>query len=60
LAEVGNAAEHGRSLSAYGNWLLERGMVVQGRQQLEQAKDIFSRLEMKKSLQKTEQLINEL
>src|SRR5690606_6205990 len=55
LTEVGNESELGRTLSAYGNFLLEQGKLEEGKVQLEQAKEIFSRLEMKRVLKKTEQ-----
>lgn len=60
LKEVGNESELGRCLSAYGNYLLEQGLIIQGKKRLEMAREIFERLEMKRILQKTEQLIDEL
>ena len=60
LTEVGNESELGRALSSYGNYLLEQGQMVQGRKHLEMAKEIFSRLEMKRVLEKTEQTIEQL
>jgi len=60
LTEVGNEGELGRCHSSYGNFLLEQGGIIQGKKQLELAKEIFARLEMKRVLKKTEQTIGEL
>ncbi len=47
LRAVGNEGELGRCLSSYGRFLVERGDADSGREQLEQAKEIFERLDMK-------------
>ena len=60
LTEVGNDAELGRCHSAYGNYLLEQGDISNGKAQLELATQIFSRLDMKRVLKKTRQIIDEL
>lgn len=60
LSEVGSEGELGRCLSSYGHFLIEQGNIVQGKQRLEMAKDIFSRLEMKRILRKTQQTIAEI
>ena len=60
LREVGNESELGRTLMSYGTFLLEQGMFIQGRKRLEMAKEIFTRLEMKRVLEKTTRTIDEL
>ncbi|MDX9721574.1 MAG: tetratricopeptide repeat protein [Myxococcota bacterium] len=60
LTEVGNESELGRCHSAFGNFLLEQGDTVRGKQHLERAREIFSRLEMKRVLKKTVQTIDEI
>ncbi len=60
LRDSRSEPELGRCLSSYGNFLLERGQLVQGKQQLELASDIFKRLEMRKFLKATDQLLGEL
>ena len=60
LNDIGNEAELGRSLSSYGNYLLEQGQFEQGRKRLEMASRIFKRMEMRKILAKTQELIEEL
>lgn len=60
LERVGNAAELGHTRAAYGNFLLEQGQLVQGRKHLEMARAIFERLDMRRPLEKTDQLIGEL
>lgn len=60
LREVGNEGELGRTLSAYGSYRLEQGEIEEGKALLEQAKDIFSRLDMRRVLEKTVQTIGEL
>ena len=57
LREVGNRAKLGRCLSEYGNFLLERGDTVQGKQKLERAREIFDRLEIQKLREATEKAI---
>lgn len=60
LKDVGAEGELGRCLSSYGGYLLEQGLLIQGKKRLEMAKEIFARLEMKKILEKTSQTIDEL
>ena len=54
LTDIGDEAELGRVLSAYGEFLMRQGLSIQGRKRLEMAKSIFSRLEMRRVLQDTE------
>lgn len=60
LTEAGNEAQLGRCLSAYGHFLVEQGEVVQGKQKLEMAREIFKRLEIRKLWDATERVIGEL
>jgi tetratricopeptide (TPR) repeat protein len=58
--EVGNQAKLGRCLRAYGNFLLESGQTLQGKQNLERAREIFERLEIRKLRKATEQTIHQI
>ncbi len=58
--ELGNDAELGRVYHSYGTFLIESGLLVQGRKHLEMAKDIFERLEMRGILEQTEATIGAL
>jgi tetratricopeptide (TPR) repeat protein len=60
FTEVGNESQLGRCLSSYGHFLAERGELVKGKQTLEQAQEIFKRLEMQKLWDATEKLLGEL
>jgi tetratricopeptide (TPR) repeat protein len=60
LSEVGNAAQLGKCLTAFGHFLLEQGDLVRGRQQLELAQDIFDRLQMHKLWEANDALMQTL
>lgn len=60
LKSSGSESQLGHCLSSYGNFLLEQNQIIQGKKQLELASEIFKRLEMRKFLDQTEQLIGEL
>lgn len=60
LREVGNRAKLGRCYSHYGNFLLDRGDAVQGKQNLERAREIFESLEIRKLREATEQAIHQV
>ncbi|MFB6263697.1 MAG: tetratricopeptide repeat protein, partial [Bradymonadaceae bacterium] len=45
LEAVGSRAKLGRCLSAYGDFLVDRGDAVRGKQHLEQARELFKELE---------------
>lgn len=60
LKAAGSESQLGHCLSNYGNFLLEQNQILQGKQHLELASEIFKRLEMRKFLDQTEQLIGEL
>ena len=60
LRQVGNEAELGKVLRVHGNVLIERGEVEAGKEKLEIAAEIFRKLDMQQTLQRTEQLIAEL
>lgn len=47
LRSVGNEGELGKALSSYGKFLVERGDADLGRENLQQAQEIFERLEMR-------------
>lgn len=57
LRAVGNEAELGRCLSSYGRFLVESGDSDTGREQLEQAKEIFERLDMEGLRKQNEDVI---
>ncbi len=60
LSEVGNTAQLGKCLTAFGHFLLEQGDLVRGRQQLELAQDIFGRLQMHKLWEANDALMQTL
>jgi len=60
LSEVGNEAELGKVLRVHGNVLVERGEVDAGTARLEQAAEVFRRLDMQETLERTEQLLAEV
>lgn len=60
LRGVGNEGELGKALSNYGRFLVELGESDDGRERLEQAKEIFRRLEMKSQESATDRLITDL
>jgi len=60
LRDVGHRSQLGRCLSRYGDFLLNRGETVRGRRHLEQARDIFEHLEIRKLREATEQAIRRL
>jgi tetratricopeptide (TPR) repeat protein len=60
LREVGNEGELGKALSSYGRFLIERGDAESGRENLEQAREIFERLEMHSLFDDADQVIGAL
>ncbi|MCA9522795.1 MAG: tetratricopeptide repeat protein, partial [Myxococcales bacterium] len=60
LREISCEAELGKSLLNFGHHLIERGLMAKGREQLEQAAEIFQRLEMRPILERTRGIISEL
>lgn len=60
LRDVGNEGELGKTLSSYGQFLVERGDQESGRDNLERAREIFQRLEMRDLFSATEQVIGAL
>jgi len=58
--ELGVDAELGRTYQSYGTYLLEQGILVQGKKFLEMAKEIFERLQMRRVLQQTTETITAL
>jgi tetratricopeptide (TPR) repeat protein len=58
--EIGNTAELARTWLGYGTALVERGDVLQGRRYLEMARDVFERLEMRRVLGETRELIAQI
>ncbi len=60
LSQVGNAAQLGKCLTAFGHFLLEQGDFVRGRQQLELAQEIFDRLQMRKLWEANDSLMQTL
>ncbi|MFB6351317.1 MAG: tetratricopeptide repeat protein, partial [Bradymonadaceae bacterium] len=60
LREVGNQAKLGRCFRRFGNFLLDRGDAVRGKQNLERAREIFERLEIRKLREATEQAIHQI
>ncbi len=57
LEDVGSESQLARCLSSYGEYLVERGETERGKQKLEQARELFERLEMKTHLEATDQRI---
>ena len=60
LTEVGNDAEIARTCLSYGLFLLEQGLMVQAKKRLDEAREIFSRLGMKRLLEQTDHYLSEL
>ncbi len=60
FANLGNESQLGRCLSSYGQFLVETGDFIQGKQKLQQAQEIFKRLEMQKLWEATERVITNL
>ena len=60
LEEVGNESQLGRCLASYGQFLVEQGEVIKGKQTLEQAQEIFKRLDMHKLWDDTERTLGAL
>ncbi len=58
--ELGNESQLGRCLSSYGQFLVETGEFMKGKQNLERAQEIFKRLEMRKLWDATERVITSL
>ncbi len=57
---LGSEAELGRAYHAYGTFLVEQRLLVQGKKHLEMAREIFQRLEMRRILAQTEETIHDL
>lgn len=60
LRDIGHFEALGRAVSSYGNHLLEKDRMEEGKLHLEEARTIFAKLDMKGLLQKTEETIGEL
>ena len=60
LRASGSESQLGHCLSAYGHFLLEQEQFIQGKQHLELASEIFKRLQMRKFLEHTQQIIGAL
>lgn len=58
--ELGNESQLGRCLSSYGQFLVEAGEFIQGKQHLQRAQEIFKRLEMQKLWDATERVMTNL
>jgi tetratricopeptide (TPR) repeat protein/predicted amidophosphoribosyltransferase len=58
--ELSNELELGRSLTALGNYLLERGQIDRGRELLFRAREILERREAARSLARAERTLGEL
>lgn len=57
LEEIGSAAELGKSLLAHGSFLAELGRVEASRAELERAREVFQRLDMRDSLERADRVI---
>ncbi len=57
LAAVGLEAELGRALLAHGAFLAELGREGEARQELERAREVFVRLDMRDGLERTERVL---
>jgi tetratricopeptide (TPR) repeat protein len=57
LESVGVAAELGKSLLAHGSFLAELGRVDEARAQLERARELFARLDMRDSLERADRVL---
>ena len=57
---IEDESELGRTYHSYGTYLIEHGLLVQGKHHLELAREIFQRLEMKRILAQTEATIHQL
>ena len=57
LEAIGSTAELGKSLLAHGSFLAELGRVEASRAQLERARDLFQRLDMRDNLERTERVL---
>lgn len=57
---VADERELGRAYHSYGTFLIEHGLLVQGKHHLELAREIFQRLEMRLVLAQTEATIHQL
>ena len=57
LEEIGALAELGKSLLAHGSFLAEIGRVDESRSQLERARDVFTRLDMRDNLERADRVL---
>jgi tetratricopeptide (TPR) repeat protein len=57
LEEIGALAELGKSLLAHGSFLAEVGRVDESRAQLERARDVFTRLDMRDNLERADRVL---